>query len=124
MSEIEVVPVKARKKPHVWRMVMMMGGAGTTHFTNPGFYEAIVPDWVPGTKRFWVQASGVAELACAALLIPPRTRRLGGWMTAAHVAHRLDREHPGRARRRHARRQAARSTPRPPPGSASRSSSR
>lgn len=81
-NEIEIVPVKARKKPHVWRMVMVMGGAGTTHFTNPDFYEAIVPDWVPGTKRFWVQASGVAELACAALLIAPRTRRLGGWMTA------------------------------------------
>jgi len=26
-----------------WRMVGLMGGAGVTHFTNPGFYDAIVP---------------------------------------------------------------------------------
>ena len=82
MSELEVVAGKPRKKPRVWRMVMVMGGAGTTHFTNPDFYEAIVPDWMPASKRFWVQASGVAELACAALLLSPRTRRLGGWLTA------------------------------------------
>jgi uncharacterized membrane protein len=73
---------RAKKKPNITRMVMIMGGAGVTHFTNPGFYEAIVPKWAPGSKRFWVQASGVAELACTVLLIPRRTRRLGGWLTA------------------------------------------
>ncbi len=85
MSEVELVATpsrRARKKPRVWRMVMVMGGAGTTHFTNPDFYEQIVPDWLPGTKRFWVQASGVTELACAALLLVPQTRRVGGWLTA------------------------------------------
>jgi uncharacterized membrane protein len=66
-----------------WRMVMIMGGAGITHFTNPGFYDDIVPRWAPGPKRVWVQASGVVELACTALLIPKRTRRLGGWLTVA-----------------------------------------
>ena len=66
-----------------WRMVMIMGGAGITHFTNPGFYEEIVPRWAPGEKRVWVQASGIAELACAALLIAKPTRRLGGWLTTA-----------------------------------------
>jgi uncharacterized membrane protein len=65
-----------------YRLAMLMGGAGTTHFTNPDFYEQIVPDWMPGTKRFWVQASGVAEIACAGMLVLPRTRRLGGWVTA------------------------------------------
>jgi uncharacterized membrane protein len=73
----------AKKAPSPWRMVAVMGGAGVTHFTNPDFYEAIVPRWLPGTKRFWVQASGVAELACTALLIPRRTRRIGGWLTLA-----------------------------------------
>ncbi len=82
MSEVEVVTGKPPKKPRIWRMVVVMGGAGTTHFTNPGFYEQIVPEWLPGTKKFWVQASGVAELTCAALLISPRTRKLGGWLTA------------------------------------------
>jgi uncharacterized membrane protein len=66
-----------------WRMVMIMGGAGVTHFTNPDFYEEIVPSWAPGSKRFWVQASGVAELACTALLIPKKTRRLGALLTTA-----------------------------------------
>ncbi len=66
-----------------WRMVMIMGGAGVTHFTNPDFYDEIVPRWAPGSKRFWVQASGVTELLCTALLIPRQTRRLGGWLTAA-----------------------------------------
>ncbi len=66
-----------------WRMVMIMGGAGVTHFTNPDFYEEIVPSWAPGSKRFWVQSSGVVELVCCALLISPRTRRLGGWLTTA-----------------------------------------
>ncbi len=66
-----------------WRMVMIMGGAGVTHFTNPGFYDEIVPRWAPGPKRVWVQASGVVELACTALLIPRRTRRLAAWLTVA-----------------------------------------
>jgi uncharacterized membrane protein len=66
-----------------WRMVMIMGGAGITHFTNPDFYEEIVPRWAPGSKTFWVQASGVVELACTGLLIVPKTRRLGGWLTVA-----------------------------------------
>ncbi len=66
-----------------WRMVMIMGGAGITHFTNPDFYDEIVPSWAPGSKRFWVQASGVVELACTGLLISPKTRRLGGWLTVA-----------------------------------------
>lgn len=77
-------PVEAPATGHTpWRMVMVMGGAGITHFTNPDFYEEIVPRWAPGPKRAWVQASGVAELACAALMISPRTRRLGGWLTTA-----------------------------------------
>ena len=42
-----------------------------------------MPKWAPGSKRFWVKASGVAELACAALMISPKTRRLGGWLTTA-----------------------------------------
>jgi uncharacterized membrane protein len=66
-----------------WRMVVIMGGAGITHFTNPSFYEEIVPSWAPASKQFWIQASGIAELACAALLIAKKTRRIGGWLTTA-----------------------------------------
>lgn len=73
--------VRTPKRPSPVRMVMLMGGAGTTHFTNPDFYDSIVPRWLPGPPRVWVQASGVAELACAVLLVPKRTRRVGAWMT-------------------------------------------
>ncbi len=58
-----------------------MGGAGVTHFTSPQFYEPIVPDWVPGRPRTWVYASGVVELTSAALLLVPRTRKVGGWLS-------------------------------------------
>lgn len=57
-------------------------GMGVGHFVNPEPFEAIVPKPLP-YKRELVYASGVAELTCAALLLNPRTRRLGG---AASVA--------------------------------------
>ena len=68
-----------------WKMLALMGGAGTTHFTNPGFYDAIVPKWLPGTARTWTYLSGVAELACVGLMILPKTRRLGGAATFATI---------------------------------------
>ncbi len=68
-----------------WRMLALMGGAGATHFTNPGFYDAIVPKWLPGKARTWTYLSGVAELASAGLMLFPRTRRLGGAVTFATI---------------------------------------
>ena len=65
------------------RMILLMGGAGVTHFTKPEFYDPIVPRYLPGKARTWTYASGVVELACAALLLAPRTRKLGGWLTVA-----------------------------------------
>ncbi len=60
-------------------MLALMGGAGVTHFTNPTFYDPIVPRWMPGRPRIWTYASGVAELACAGLMLRSKTRKLGGW---------------------------------------------
>jgi uncharacterized membrane protein len=68
-----------------WAMVALMGGAGTTHFTNPGFYDPIVPKWMPGTARTWTYLSGVAELTSAALMVNRRTRRIGGWASLATI---------------------------------------
>jgi uncharacterized membrane protein len=48
----------------------------------PQFYRPTVPH-VLGHEQEIVLASGAAELACAAMLVVPRTRRLGGWLTAA-----------------------------------------
>jgi uncharacterized membrane protein len=57
-----------------------MLGAGVTHFVAPGNYERIVPRWA-GDPHQVVLLSGVAELACGALLLNRRTSRPGGWLT-------------------------------------------
>jgi uncharacterized membrane protein len=55
---------------------------GTLHFVVPRTFVAIVPPQLPSPMGL-VYASGAAELACAAGLAVPRTRRVGGWATAA-----------------------------------------
>jgi uncharacterized membrane protein len=60
--------------------------AGTLHFTRPKFYEAIVPPSLQEKKKEIVAISGVAELAGAALILPPSTRRLGRWWLIALLA--------------------------------------
>jgi uncharacterized membrane protein len=59
-----------------------LGIAGLAHFVVPGFYDAIVPRLLPGSQRNWVLASGAAEIACAAVVATPRTRRLGATVAA------------------------------------------
>jgi uncharacterized membrane protein len=59
--------------------------AGSAHFVFPRHYERIVPR-ILGHQPFWVRASGIAELGCAAMLADRRTAALGGWTTAALFA--------------------------------------
>ena len=61
----------------------LLAFTGTVHLVRPHVFDAALPDWLPGTKRAWALGSGVAELACAALVAVPATRRLGGRATAA-----------------------------------------
>ncbi len=63
-------------------LAALMLGSGVLHFVVPATYERIVPRWL-GDRRRAVLVSGVAELACGGLLLVPRTRRAGGWLTAA-----------------------------------------
>ena len=49
----------------------------------PKPFDSIVPAELPGSARFYTYASGVAELATAALLLAPRTRRLGALAAVA-----------------------------------------
>lgn len=56
--------------------------AGSLHFLKPKPYVAIVPDALP-RKLELVYASGVAELAGGALVLPRRTRRAAGWWLIA-----------------------------------------
>jgi uncharacterized membrane protein len=57
--------------------------AGIMHFVIPRSYEAIVPDWVPASRRLVVNASGVAEIAGGVGVMHPRTRRLASWWSVA-----------------------------------------
>jgi uncharacterized membrane protein len=58
---------------------------GVLHFVRPRPFERIVPKPLP-RKRELVYASGVAELACAAGLLHPRTRRPAGLASAVLLA--------------------------------------
>jgi uncharacterized membrane protein len=60
-------------------LAAVLATAGVAHFIVPGFFRRIIPSPLRGHDDFLVAASGVAELACAALLLSRRTRRLGGW---------------------------------------------
>lgn len=56
--------------------------AGVNHFWNEAFYLKIMPPYIPG-HRFWVAASGVAEVAAGLLLLVPATRAYGAWSIIA-----------------------------------------
>jgi uncharacterized membrane protein len=52
---------------------------GTMHFVARRSFEAIVPKSIEAHKREAVAVSGVAEIAGAAMVLHPSTRRLGRW---------------------------------------------
>jgi uncharacterized membrane protein len=66
-----------------YRLAALLLGSGVAHFLIPKPYDTIVPSELPGSARFYTCASGVAELAAGALLLPPRTRRLGALSAVA-----------------------------------------
>jgi uncharacterized membrane protein len=69
-------------RPSLALLVGMLAGIGTLHLVHPKPFDQLVPGAL-GHPRPWTYASGAAELAGAALLAHPRTRRLGGWWAAA-----------------------------------------
>ncbi|CAL9272284.1 hypothetical protein SUDANB5_00731 [Streptomyces sp. SudanB5_2050] len=73
--------------PRSRRSPLLLAGlpatAGAAHFARPRVFDAIVPRGLPGTPRAWTYASGAAELALAAGVALPRTRRAAALATAA-----------------------------------------
>ncbi|MFF1556485.1 hypothetical protein [Streptomyces sp. NPDC058279] len=61
----------------------LLATAAVAHAVAPKQFDAIVPRSLPGTPRLWTYASGVAELALAAGVAHPRTRRVAALATAA-----------------------------------------
>jgi uncharacterized membrane protein len=72
----------ASPKP-AYRLAALLLGSGVLHFVMPKPYDTIVPSELPGSQRFYTYASGVAELASGALLLSPRTRKLGALSAVA-----------------------------------------
>ena len=58
-------------------------GMGVLHFVAPKPFDAIIPEELPGSARFYTYASGVGELAVGGLLLAPKTRRLGALAAVA-----------------------------------------
>lgn len=56
---------------------------GAMHFLRPRFFEAIVPPAIEARKQEVVAISGAAEIAGAALVLHPASRRLGRWWLLA-----------------------------------------
>ncbi|MCF8612112.1 hypothetical protein L5G28_18365 [Gordonia sp. HY285] len=56
---------------------------GVLHFVAPKAFDSIVPEEIPGSKRFWTYASGVAEVSIGAAVVVPRTRRTAAGLAAA-----------------------------------------
>jgi len=59
-----------------------LGFMGVLHFAAPKPFDGLIPASLPGSRRAWTYGSGVAELAVAAAVAAPRTRRLGGLAAA------------------------------------------
>jgi uncharacterized membrane protein len=64
-------------------LTAILGTAGIAHFVIPKPFDSIVPSWMPGPARTVTYLSGVVELATAALVANPKTRRLGGYLAVA-----------------------------------------
>ena len=79
---IETSPKRSRDV-----LAYVLGGfitfAGVMHFASPGFFDKIVPPWLPPNERFWTYISGVAELAVGIMVLRPQTRRKGALAAVA-----------------------------------------
>jgi uncharacterized membrane protein len=60
-------------------LAVFFAGAGSNHFVNPRFYEAIVPPSLASRRKEINAISGAAEIAGAAMVLPVASRRLGRW---------------------------------------------
>jgi uncharacterized membrane protein len=71
------------RRPRAAALAALLTTTGALHLVVPAPFDAIIPRALPGTPRCWTLASGVAELAVAAAVAAPRTRRHGAAAAAA-----------------------------------------
>lgn len=77
-----MVATLQRMRKDVTALAGLFAVSGAVHLARPETYEPIMPKVVPAHREV-ILASGVAELACAAGLLHPRTRSAAGWVSAA-----------------------------------------
>ncbi len=82
MGSMTTLAAQRSAQTAAYRVAAMLIGIGTVHFLAPKPFDQIVPAELPGTPRFYTYASGVAEIATGALLVPRRTRRLAALAAA------------------------------------------
>jgi uncharacterized membrane protein len=75
-----------RQRREALALAALLVTSGVAHFAGPKPFDSIVPRALPGSPRAWTYVSGAAELAIAAALAVPRTRRLGGLAAAGLFA--------------------------------------
>lgn len=63
----------------------MFAVTGTVHFLRPAVFDPIVPMGLPWSRRWWTYASGAAEVVLAGLVASPRTRSIGGLLSAVFL---------------------------------------
>jgi uncharacterized membrane protein len=61
----------------------LLAAAGVAHFASPRQFDETIPQALPGAPRTWTYASGAAELALAAGIALPRTRKTAALAAAA-----------------------------------------
>lgn len=76
-------PAPSRVGPAEHRaLAVTLVGSGVGHLVSPRAFDAIVPRWLPPSRRFWTVASGLAEIAVGLAVAAPSTRRVGGYAAA------------------------------------------
>jgi uncharacterized membrane protein len=83
MEKRKMNPTHVLRNISVFLLAVLFGFAGFLHFKIPGFYERLMPDWLP----HWLHTlAGVAEMALALLLILKSTRKWASYMILAMLA--------------------------------------
>lgn len=82
LNSVMTSSTKASLTRDLQALAALFATSGTLHLLRPQLFEAIIPRALP-VPRALVYASGAGELACAAGLLHPATRRRAGWASAA-----------------------------------------
>ena len=72
----------ARGQGLAYGLSALLVTTGLAHFLAADAFRPLIPEQL-GSPDAWVYGSGLAELACAAAVAVPRTRRVGGYAAAA-----------------------------------------